>query len=117
MCPITNTLDVIGDKWTLLIVRDMILFGKKQFKEFEDSREGISTNILADRLKKLEKHNVITKHAYQENPTRYEYLPTKIGKSLSPLLIEMVKWGGEHIEEAYSPTKKEIEDILGKSKA
>jgi DNA-binding HxlR family transcriptional regulator len=113
-CPITNTLDLIGDKWTLLIIRDMIFLKKNQFSEFENSGEGISTNILADRLKKLEEYGVITKNAYQKKPTRYKYMPTRIGEALFPLLMEMVKWGGEYIEEAYTPTKEDIEKVRAK---
>lgn len=116
VCPITNTLDVIGDKWTLLIIRDMLFLGKTQFGEFADSGEGISTNILTDRLKKLEEFGIITKTAYQKNPVRYEYHPTKIGESLMPLLIEMVKWGGANIEGAYTPTEEDIKKAKSNAK-
>lgn len=114
-CPITNTLDVIGDKWTLLIVRDMMILGKSQYSDFITSHEGISTNILADRLKKLEEFNVITKRAYQTNPVRHEYHLTEIGLSLRPILTELAKWGGQHVEGAYNPTDEEIEDIMNGS--
>ncbi|HIE80087.1 MAG TPA: transcriptional regulator, partial [Nitrospinaceae bacterium] len=88
-CPMTNTLDLIGDKWTLLVIRDMIFFGRKQFRDFLDSPEGISTNILTERLKRLEKHGIIEKHSYQDNPVRYEYSLTQIGQDLEPVLLEI----------------------------
>ena len=116
LCPITNTLDIIGDKWTLLIIRDMVFRGKTQFGEFLNANEAISTNILTDRLKKLEHHNIITKRAYQENPTRYEYELSGIGEALQPILFEMIKWGGKHIEGAYNPTEAEIKAAKKKSK-
>ena len=111
-CPITNTLDIIGDKWTLLIIRDMDFFQKKQFNELLNSHEGISTNILTARLKKLMETGLVKKQVYQENPKRYEYTLTSAGKTLRPLLVEMVKWGGEHIEGSYAPSKEDIKKIL-----
>lgn len=114
LCPITNTLDIIGDKWTLLIIRDMVFRGKTQFGEFLNANEGISTNILTDRLKKLEHHNIITKRAYQENPTRYEYELSGIGEALQPILFEMIKWGGKHIEGTYQPTEEDIKKTATK---
>jgi len=111
-CPITNTLDIIGDKWTLLVIRDMLVFGKSQYNEFLESDEGISTNILADRLKKLEQSGVIDKKSYQTKPTRYEYHLTNIGKKLKPLLIEMVKWGGKHVEGSYMLPEDEIDEVM-----
>ena len=111
-CPITNTLDVIGDKWTLLIIRDMMIMGKSQYCDFINSHEGISTNILADRLKKLEEYGVITKKAYQTKPIRYEYHLTDIGMSLKPMLTEMIRWGAKHVEGAYPATEEEIEKAM-----
>lgn len=95
-CPITNTLDLLGDKWTLLIIRDLFL-DKHTYGEFQASPEGIPTNILAERLKRLLENNIIVKEAYQDNPVRYAYSLTENGKALAPVIKEIVKWGLKHI--------------------
>jgi DNA-binding HxlR family transcriptional regulator len=94
-CPITNALDIFGDRWTLLIIRDLIL-GKRRYQELISSAEKIASNILADRLKKLEVADLIAKRAYQQNPARYEYFLTKKGESLKPVLAAIASWGQEH---------------------
>ena len=71
-CPIATTLDLVGDKWSLVIVRDMVV-GKKRFGEFLDSPEGITTNILANRLRRMEKAGLVSKRPYQTNPPRFDY--------------------------------------------
>ena len=86
-CPVTNTLDILGDKWTLLVVRDLFL-GKRLYREFTESPEGIPTNILADRLKRLEAAGIIRKEPYQERPVRYAYALTGMGEDLLPVLAE-----------------------------
>ena len=96
-CPIANTLDLIGDKWTLLIVRDMLMRDKHRYGEFLASAEGITTNILADRLKRLEENGLVAKTPYQSNPLRYEYSLTDKGKDLAPMIQEMIRWGLKHI--------------------
>jgi DNA-binding HxlR family transcriptional regulator len=96
-CPLANTLDLIGDKWSLLIVRDMIIFNKHRYGDFLTADEGIPTNILADRLKRLEEHGVIEKSPYQYNPVRYEYYLTGKGQELEPMMWEMIRWGLKHI--------------------
>lgn len=105
-CPITNTLDLIGDKWTLLIIRDMLFLKKKSFHEFLESPEGIATNILTDRLKRLEEHGIIEKRPYQKTPVRYQYILTRRGIDLRPLLVEMVRWGNTYIEGTFVPPKE-----------
>jgi DNA-binding HxlR family transcriptional regulator len=95
-CPITNALDIMGDKWTLLIIRDMFL-GKRLYREMLQSPEGIATNILANRLLRLEQGQFISKRAYQSNPLRYEYYLTEKGRDLQPVLEALVKWGKKHI--------------------
>ena len=104
-CPITNTLDLIGDKWTLLVIRDMLFLKKKSFHEFLESPEGIATNILTERLKRLEEHGIIAKRPYQKTPPRYEYQLTRRGEDLRPLLMELVRWGNAHIEGTFVPPK------------
>ena len=96
ICPVANTLDIVGDKWSLLIVRDLFA-GKRTYREFQESPEGIPTNILAERLKRLELHGIIEKKPYQERPVRYAYELTKKGKALGPVLKETIKWGLKYI--------------------
>ncbi len=95
-CPVTNVLDLFGDKWTLLVVRDLFL-GKTRYGEFVQSPEGIPTNILADRLKKLERAGVVERKAYCEKPVRYEYDLTGKGRNLLPILEAMADWAQEHV--------------------
>ena len=95
-CAVACTLDLIGDKWTLLIIRDLF-FGKTRYKEFQESREGIPTNILASRLEKLEEAGLVSKTPYQERPLRHEYRLTETGRSLGPVMKSIVQWGREHI--------------------
>ncbi len=96
-CPIANMLDLVGDKWSLLIVRDILLNNKHRYNDFLASDEGITTNILADRLKRLEQYGIIDKTPYQHNPIRYDYHLTKKGHDLRPLIMEMVAWGLKYI--------------------
>ncbi len=91
-CPIATTLDVVGDKWSLVIVRDMIN-GKKRFGEFLTSPEGIPTNILTNRLKRMEDAGLVEKSAYQDRPPRFDYLLTPRGRALLPVLQEICRWG------------------------
>lgn len=100
-CPVANILDLVGDKWTLLIVRDIIL-GKRTYSDFLASEENIPTNILADRLKKLLSDELIYKKAYQQKPVRYEYLLTDKGNDLKLVMHSMVKWGNKHIKGTYT---------------
>lgn len=101
-CPITNTLDILGDKWTLLVIRDLFL-GKHHYREFTESPEGIPTNILADRLKRLEASGIISKQPYQERPVRYAYELTSMGEDLLPLLAEIARWANRHIPGTAKP--------------
>jgi DNA-binding HxlR family transcriptional regulator len=94
-CPVSCTLDVLGDRWSLLVVRD-VTRGKRRYAEFLESPEGIPTNILADRLKRLVSKGVITAHRYSEHPPRFEYHLTAKGEDLRPILKAMVQWGVRH---------------------
>jgi DNA-binding HxlR family transcriptional regulator len=100
-CPITNVLDLLGDKWTLLVIRDLVL-GKRRYQEFIDSPEEMASNILADRLNKLQTAGLVSRRAYQKNPVRYEYFLTKRGKELEPILEAILVWG----KKQYPGTKK-----------
>lgn len=102
-CPIASTLDLIGDRWTLLIIRDMMFFGKHRFEEFLESPEGISTNILANRLKLLEDSGLLEKRPYSNHSRRMNYRLTERGKSLCPVLKIMTVWGLKHIPKTQMP--------------
>jgi DNA-binding HxlR family transcriptional regulator len=95
-CAVACTLDLVGDKWSLLVVRDL-LRGNVTYGDLQRSPEGIPTNILADRLKKLEETGIIAKSAYQEHPVRYAYELTEKGKALGDVLLAFVRWGKKHI--------------------
>ncbi len=92
-CVISNVLEVLGDKWTLLVVRDLLFFNKHEYKDFLCSPEAIATNILSERLKRLLSAGVIAEKVHPENKSRKFYYLTAKGKNLLPVLIEMAKWG------------------------
>jgi DNA-binding HxlR family transcriptional regulator len=96
VCPLACTLDVIGDKWTLLVIRDLAC-GKRFFNEFCQSPERIATNILASRLEKLVGSGLVSKRSCPEAPNRDEYNLTAKGKSLGPVLAAVAEWGLAHI--------------------
>jgi DNA-binding HxlR family transcriptional regulator len=89
------TLDLVGDRWSLLIVRDLA-YGKRRYAEFLESPEGIPTNILANRLKKLREAGIITSRQYSERPPRVEYALTPKGEDLRVVTKAMVAWGIRH---------------------
>lgn len=95
-CAVANSLDILGDKWSLLVVRDL-LFGKCTYGELARSPERIPTNILADRLKRLEMAGIVTSTPYQERPVRHAYTLTAKGRALGDVLRAFVRWGKEHI--------------------
>ena len=95
-CAIACSLDLVGDKWSLLVVRDL-LHGKSTFGELHASPEGIPTNILADRLKRLEQAELVVSRPYQERPVRYAYALSPKGQALGEVLLAFVQWGRQHI--------------------
>lgn len=95
-CPIACSLDIVGDRWTLLVVRD-IFKGKKRYKDFLDSAESFPTNILAERLKRLETEGIIRKERYSEHPPRFEYSLTNKGLELGKVLEAMYHWGSKNL--------------------
>jgi DNA-binding HxlR family transcriptional regulator len=95
-CPIACTLDLIGDRWTLVVVRDL-LRGRTKYGEFLAGEEGIPTNVLAERLVRLEKARLITKIPYQENPRRYAYELTPKGRGLAPIVGAIALWGQRNV--------------------
>ncbi len=104
-CPISCTLEIIGDKWTLLVIRDLFL-GKHTFKELQSCTEKIPSNILTDRLKRLEKNKIIEKKLYQEHPKRYHYFLTQKGDDLKPVMKSLIIWANRYMPETYT-----LEDI------
>lgn len=94
-CSIARTLDVLGDKWTLLIVRDLMWHGKHTFQALQESAERIPTNILADRLRRLAEWGLVRRAPYQDHPPRFEYHLTEAGRTLEPALIQIMRWGHE----------------------
>jgi DNA-binding HxlR family transcriptional regulator len=97
-CPITYTLDIFGDKWTMLIIRDLLLYGKDSFSEFLCSDEKIATNILTDRLNVLLQEGFITKHTAPTNKSKFLYRPTEKAIEMIPVLMEITLWA-----EKYNP--------------
>ena len=91
-CPVACLLDIVGDRWTLLIVRDLML-GHSRFKDFAESPEGIPTNILSDRLARLLEHEIVEQIPADDGTKRFAYRLTKKGKALGPLLAAMRDWG------------------------
>ncbi len=102
-CPIASALDLLGDRWSLVVVRDPLFRDCHTYGELLDSPEGISTNILAERLRRLEKAGVITKKVYQTRPRRYRYELTKKGEALRPVLLSVIHWANDHIPGTVRP--------------
>jgi DNA-binding HxlR family transcriptional regulator len=95
-CPLNASVEILGDRWSLLIIRDMMLRGFRAYKEFLESYEGIATNILADRLRKLVTHGIITTEPDPSDGRKLIYLLTAKGIDLAPVLAEMVLWAAAH---------------------
>jgi DNA-binding HxlR family transcriptional regulator len=95
-CPVSVSLEILGDRWSLLIIRDLMVRGYRTFKEFHEAGEGIATNILADRLSRLEAGNIITAEAEDADARRINYRLTERGIDLAPVLLELLIWGARH---------------------
>ena len=95
-CPVARTLDIVGDRWTILILRDLLTHESRRFQELETSLRGISPNTLSTRLKNLEEHHIVTRRMYEEHPPRAEYLLTPKGRELGPALRALQLWGQKH---------------------
>ena len=95
-CPVSVALEILGDRWSLVIVRDLMVRGLKTFKEFRDAGERIATNILADRLEKLEASGIITVESDEADRRKVNYRLTQKGIELAPLLLELLIWGARH---------------------
>lgn len=113
-CPISCSLDVFGDKWSLLIIRDVMLRGKVSYSEFLESEEKISTNILANRLSVLESETILIKEVSEKNKSKFIYSLTQKGADLLPIVIEIMDWGAKY--NASSP-RRELGKRIRKNKA
>ncbi|MBS1689043.1 MAG: helix-turn-helix transcriptional regulator [Bacteroidetes bacterium] len=119
-CPISTALDIVGDKWSLLIIRDMMFKGKNTYGDFLNSEEKIATNILADRLSLLESAGVISKHKHPESKAKVLYKLTDKGIDLLPVLVELIEWSEKyHIVHPTAKTfvkqlKKDKKEIISK---
>jgi len=102
-CPVSIALERFGDRWSLLIIRDLMVRGFRTFKEFREAGEGIATNILADRLKKLEAAGIITGEMEQADGRRVNYRLSEKGIDLAPVMLELLVWGARH-EETGAPS-------------
>jgi DNA-binding HxlR family transcriptional regulator len=113
-CPISTALDIFGDKWSLLVVRDLLFKGKSTYGEFLASEEKIATNILADRLVQLEAGGLVTKHVHPESKLKVLYKPTSKALDLIPTLVELIAWSEKHHE--VDPYAKEFVKAIKKDK-
>lgn len=102
-CPINFGLEILGDKWTLLILRDLLIQGKSSFKEFQASEEGIASNILSERLARLEGSGLIKRHMVKEDGRQVRYAATDAGRELLPVLVEIAYWGATHDARTAAP--------------
>jgi DNA-binding HxlR family transcriptional regulator len=113
-CPISCSLDVIGDKWSLLIIRDVMLRGKMSYSEFLNSEEGIATNILVSRLNTLEAEEILVREVAPANKSKYIYSLTQKGVDLVPIIIELMDWGARYNKNC---PRKELGQRIKKDKA
>jgi DNA-binding HxlR family transcriptional regulator len=95
-CPVARTIDIIGERWSVLILRDLFLHGAGKFQDFENSLSGISPNTLSARLKRLEEGGIIERRFYEEHPPRAEYVLTAKGRELGPMMKALRAWGERH---------------------
>mgnify|MGYP000200149079 CR=1 FL=1 len=108
-CPVSYALDLLGDKWTFLIIRDLVE-GKRFYKDFLNSKEGIATNVLSDRLKKLEGNGIIQWKVFEKLKTQKEYALTPKGMDLIPLLVDLIVWSNK-----YQDGLAVSQDFIGKA--
>lgn len=116
-CPVSCSLEIFGDKWSLLIIRDVMMKGRMSYSEFLKSEEKIATNILSSRLKLLEEEKILVKEVSPTNKSKFDYYLTQKGADLLPVLVEIACWGGKynensHSSELYQKVKKNKTDFL-----
>jgi|HubBroStandDraft_4_1064222.scaffolds.fasta_scaffold746387_1 DNA-binding HxlR family transcriptional regulator len=98
MCPVARTLDIIGDRWAILILRDLFQHETRRFQDFEATLPGLTPSVLSARLKDLESNAVISSRNYANHPPRLEYFLTLKGRELGPILQALKKWGEKHVQ-------------------
>ena len=103
-CPIARSLDIIGERWTILILRELVRFGPRKFQEFERGLPGISLNTLSARLKRLEEAEIVERRFYAQHPPRAEYVLTAKGGELRAVLKALFEWGQRHTR--YAPAEQ-----------
>jgi DNA-binding HxlR family transcriptional regulator len=101
-CPVSVSLEIFGDRWSLLIIRDLMVRGYSTFKEFQDSGENIASNILSDRLQRLKQANIISAEVEGSDARRIHYRLTEKGIDLAPVMLELLIWGARHEETGLS---------------
>jgi len=119
-CPLNASVEMLGDRWSLLIIRDMMLRGFRSYKEFLECYEGIATNILADRLRKLIANGIITAEPDPFDGRKLTYLLTRKGIDLAPVLTEMVLWAAAHEKTGNQPLVRQMradkEKVIAKAR-
>ena len=98
-CPIAYALDLVGDRWTLLVLRDLIFLRKRYFQDFLRAGEGIATNVLTDRLSRLEEAGMVTKERDPDDGKRFVYRPTQKASDTLPIMLELIAWSGRYDRE------------------
>jgi len=107
-CPIARTLDIIGDSWTILLLRDLVVGGPRRFQDFERSLKGISPNTLSARLKHLEERGIVERRFYEQHPPRAEYVLTEKGSELRPVLRALLDWGKRYTYRVPPPGERPL---------
>lgn len=96
-CPVARALNLVGERWTLLILRDLLLHGARRFQDLQESLTGVAPNTLSARLKAMEEDGLVERVMYSERPPRLEYVLTERGRSLGPIVKAMREWGLRHV--------------------
>ena len=102
-CPISYALEIFGDRWTLLVLRDLMLEARFHYKDLLASADGIATNVLADRLKRLERRGLIRRERDPSDARQFIYMPTQAAIGLIPMLIELIVWSAENTDSSVDP--------------
>lgn len=110
-CPIARTLDIIGDRWTLLIIRDLFV-GVTRFNQFLESSQGLPPKVLSTRLRKLQDHGIVERRIYSEHPLRAEYQLTDFGRTLFPVIKAIGLWGFDHMFEGEDELRQKVYEAV-----
>jgi DNA-binding HxlR family transcriptional regulator len=110
-CSIARALEIVGERWTLLIMRE-VLFGRRRFAEIR-RHTGVAPNILSDRLQMLVQHGLLRRKLYSEHPESYEYVPTRKGIDLNPVVLALLRWGDTYAAPAAGPPRVPVHTTCG----